>query len=87
MEMKDEAPYLNKTQSKKKKKSTFKIPHLPKENQWNKTKHNTWNCRGIKPNYEEIKCIMTNYNPNIICLQETLLNETDNISFKGLQYL
>ena len=41
-----------------------------------------WNCRGIKQNYEEIKCI-TNYNPNIICLQETLLNETDNITFKG----
>ena len=26
---------------------------------------------------------MTNYNPNIIFLQETLLNETDNITFKG----
>ena len=51
----------------------------------NETKQNIiqWNCGGIKPNYEEIKCIMTNYNPNIICLQETLLNETDNITFKG----
>ena len=55
------------------------------KNQWNKTKQNIiqCNCRGMKPNYEEIKCIMTNYNPNIICLQETLLNETDNITFKG----
>ena len=26
---------------------------------------------------------MTNYNRNIICLQETLLNETDNFTFKG----
>ena len=51
----------------------------------NETKQNIiqWNCWGIKPNYEEIKCIMTNYNPNIICLQETLLNETDNITLKG----
>ena len=32
-----------------------------------------WNCRGIKPNYGEIKCI--NYNPNIICLWKTLLKK------------
>ena len=42
-----------------------------------------WNYRGIKPNFEEIKCIMINYNPDIICLQETLFKEKDNITFKG----
>ena len=63
-----------------------KLKHgSPRENQWNETKQNIiqWNCRGIKPNYEEIKCIMTNYDPDIIYLQETLLRETDNINFKG----
>ena len=42
-----------------------------------------WNCRSIKPSYKEIKGIMTNYNPDIICLQETLLKEKDNITSKG----
>ena len=27
--------------------------------------------------------MMTNYNSSIICLQQTLLKETDNITFKG----
>lgn len=44
-----------------------------------------WNCRGVKPNYEEIIKILTDYNPNVVCLQETFLKETDNISFKGYE--
>ena len=42
-----------------------------------------WNCRGEKPNYEEIKRLMKDYNPDTICLQETFIKETDEYSFKG----
>jgi ribonuclease HI len=42
-----------------------------------------WNCRGIKPNYEEIKCLIADYNSTIICLQETFLKESDNVRLKG----
>ena len=42
-----------------------------------------WNCRGIKPNYEEVKCFLADYTPHVVCLQETYLKETDQITFKG----
>ena len=42
-----------------------------------------WNCRGLKPNYEEIKCLLFDHNPYVICLQETLLKDSDKNLFKG----
>ena len=42
-----------------------------------------WNCRGLKPNYEEIKCLLINHNPYVMCFQETFLSDSDNISFRG----
>ena len=31
-----------------------------------------WNCRGYKANYNELQLLITEQNPTIICLQETL---------------
>ena len=42
-----------------------------------------WNCRGLRPNYEEIKCFVADWSPLIICLQETFLRDTDHTTFKG----
>ena len=41
-----------------------------------------WNCRGLKPNYE-IKSLLIDFNPGIICLQETFLSDSDNVKFRG----
>ena len=41
-----------------------------------------WNCRGLRPNYEEIKCFVADWSPLVMCLQETFLRDTDNFSFK-----
>ena len=32
-----------------------------------------WNCRGLKTRAEELKVILNEHNPGIICLQETKL--------------
>ena len=42
-----------------------------------------WNCRGVRPNFEEIKSLLIDYNPVAVCLQETFLKDTDTINFKG----
>ena len=44
-----------------------------------------WNCRGLKSNYEEVAGLIKDYNPKIICLQETLLKQTSNLSFKNYE--
>ena len=44
-----------------------------------------WNCRGLKPNIEEMKGLMKDHNPKIICLQETLMKQTDNLTFKNYE--
>ena len=36
-----------------------------------------WNCRGLRANYNEILI-----SPSVICLQETFLKQSDNISFR-----
>ncbi|MCG7877158.1 MAG: reverse transcriptase domain-containing protein [Candidatus Thiodiazotropha endolucinida] len=41
-----------------------------------------WNCRGLKANFNELLILTTLFSPNVICLQETFLKTTDNISFK-----
>ena len=41
-----------------------------------------WNCRGLKANYNEILILMSLFSPSVICLQETFLKQSDNISFR-----
>ena len=42
-----------------------------------------WNCRGIKPNYNEILLLLNKHKPSVFCLQETFLQSNDNITFKN----
>ena len=48
-------------------------------------KHKTiqWNCRGLKPNYNEVSLLISKYNPSVFCFKETFLKPDDNISLKG----
>ena len=42
-----------------------------------------WNCRGIKPRYEELLLLLTLLRPSVFCLQETYLKPEDTFTFKG----
>ena len=42
-----------------------------------------WNCRGLRANYNEVLKLLTDLNPSIVCLQETLLKQSDDISLKN----
>ena len=42
-----------------------------------------WNCRGLKPNYNEVPLLISEYNPSVFCFQETFLKPDDNISLKA----
>jgi len=42
-----------------------------------------WNCRGLRPNFDELSLLIQNHNPIAVCLQETFLKDTDNISLRG----
>ena len=42
-----------------------------------------WNCRGLKPNYNEVSLLIYEYNPSVFCFQETFLKPDDNISLRG----
>ena len=42
-----------------------------------------WNCRGLKPNYNEVSLLISEYNPSVFCFQETFLKPDDNISLRG----
>ena len=53
-----------------------------------------WNCRGIKPRYEELLllltllrpsvfCLQELLRPSVFCLQETYLKPEDNFTFKS----
>ena len=39
-----------------------------------------WNCRGLKPYYNEVSLLISEYNPSVFCFQETFLKPDDNIS-------
>ena len=41
-----------------------------------------WNCRGVKPNFNEIKILSDIHKTAIFCLQETYLNTVD-FSMRG----
>ena len=42
-----------------------------------------WNCRGVRPNYEEVLLLVSHHNPDVICLQETFVKSTDKVRFRG----
>ena len=42
-----------------------------------------WKCRGLKPNYNEVSLLISEYNPSVFCFQETFLKPDDNISLQG----
>ena len=42
-----------------------------------------WNCRGLKPKFDEISLLISQYNPSVFCLQETFLKPDDTITLKG----
>jgi len=42
-----------------------------------------WNCRGFRANFNELQLLTSKYIPQAICLQETLLQDTDDINFRG----
>ena len=42
-----------------------------------------WNCRGLRPNFDELSLLIVKYNPLAVCLQETFLKNTDNITVRG----
>ena len=42
-----------------------------------------WNCRGLRPNFDELSLLIVKHNPLAVCLQETFLKDTDNITVRG----
>ena len=45
-----------------------------------------WNCRGFKPNFEEIKNLISKFNPYILALQETHFKDSDNVNITGFDH-
>ena len=45
-----------------------------------------WNCRGFRPNFEEIKNLISNFRPYILALQETHFKEADNVNIRGFDH-
>lgn len=42
-----------------------------------------WNCRGLKANYNELLLLINDYDPAVLCLQETFLKDSDNIALRN----
>ena len=42
-----------------------------------------WNCRGLKANYNEILLLLSSISPSVLCLQETFLKQTDDVSLNN----
>ena len=42
-----------------------------------------WNCRGLRANYDELQLLLTDYDPAVVCLQETYLKEPNNVTFRN----
>ena len=42
-----------------------------------------WNCRGLRGSREEIELLINEYSPAAICLQETMLKQTNEPTFKN----
>ena len=46
-----------------------------------------WNCRGLKPNYNEVSLLFSEYKPSAFCFQETIFKPNDDISLKGFNII
>ena len=42
-----------------------------------------WNCRGVKPRFEELLLLLSLLRPSVFCLQETFLKPNDTFTLKG----
>ena len=42
-----------------------------------------WNCRGLRPNFDELSILIVKHNPLAVCLQEIFLKDFDNITVRG----
>ena len=42
-----------------------------------------WNCRGVKPRFEELLLLLSILRPIVFCLQETFLKPNDTFTLKG----
>ena len=42
-------------------------------------------CRGVKANYEELLLLLNEYNPKVVCLQETFLKDKNQLNIKHSQ--
>ena len=42
-----------------------------------------WNCRSVKPRFEELLLLLSLLRPSVFCLQETFLKPNDTFTFKG----
>ena len=42
-----------------------------------------WNCRGLKSNYNDLLVLLSKHSPGVVCLQETMLPENDNLTLKN----
>ena len=41
-----------------------------------------WNCRGLRPNFDELCLLIVKHNPLAVRLQETFLKDTDVITVR-----
>ena len=41
------------------------------------------NCHGFRPNFEEIKDLISSFRPYILALQEIHFKDTDNVNIRG----
>ena len=44
-----------------------------------------WNCRRVRPNYEELLLLLNKYISKVVCLQETFLKDKNQLSIKHFQ--
>ena len=42
-----------------------------------------WNYRGLKANYDELQLLLNDYDPAVVCLQETYLEEPNHVTFRN----
>ena len=45
-----------------------------------------WNCCGFRPNFEEIKNLISNFRPYILALQENHFKDSDNVNIRGFDH-
>ena len=42
-----------------------------------------WNCRGLRANNDELQLLLNDYDPAVVCLQETYLKEPNNVTLRN----